>query len=90
MSKGSGAKTRFVAFSALLVTLGFIVAGFVWLHMEPTRNFGVNNNIHRTSLVEAINQLQLQINQQQSIILELQTRVHKLELFDSQIKLIQK
>lgn len=86
MEKNTDVKTKFVAFTALLITLGFIVAGFVWLHMEPSKNIGVSSNLHRTSLVEAINQLQLQVNQQQSIILELQARIHKLELFDAQIK----
>lgn len=86
MNNNASLKTRVVAFVALLVTLGFILAGFVWLHVEPSKR-GVTHAA-RASLAETVGQLQAQVNQQQQILLDIQARVHKLELFDAQIKVL--
>jgi hypothetical protein len=77
-------KTSFFASIALLITLGFIVAGFVWLHIEP----GKTKLHHQTlaSLHDAVTTLQAQMTQQQQLLLDLQAKIHKLEIFEMHMK----
>ena len=80
-------KTSIFATLALLITLGFIVAGFAWLHFAAGKS-----QLHlqtKAILSQDINNLKTQLNQQQQIVLDLQARVHKLEMFDVHIKHLQ-
>lgn len=84
MNNNAAVRTKVVAFVALLVTLGVVFASFVWLHIESTK-YG-SMHAPKAPKMETIAQLQAQVNQQQQILLDLQARVHKLELFDAQVK----
>lgn len=72
---------------ALLVTLGFIVAGFVWLHIASGRHpsdAGYAANAANTDLRKNVSELQAQVTQQQDAILELQNKVNSLQQRRSQ------
>jgi uncharacterized protein HemX len=90
MKENVSKKTNMFAAIALVGTLGLTIAGFIWLHVEPS-----NQKYDKTSsepvemsLEEKVQLMEYKLMQQQTAINELQEKIKNIESFDEQIKTI--
>lgn len=91
MNQTSSNKTNLFAVIALMCTLGFTIAGFIWLQVEPTNTrYAQPSDSPKMSLEERIQLIEIQLQHQQAMISDIQEKIKHINALDQQIKTISK